>query len=373
MIAVVGSTGYEARISELAGLFSRAPFDDDGWDRALKALASHTGSARAQLLALADRHAAFNWITDSNPDDLAEFSDIGGYRPEVNYRVAATRAPFELSWEVHYAAARAVSTHEAYLDYVRRHDAEFGVQMVLSQRPGVLFGLAALHGDNEGPTTEVQREVFRRIGPSVLEAIRLQDTIEHQGAALLSGSLESMSTAAILLDAVGKVCGMTSAAQALLGPGTLQVRAGVLRARRPDIEQALQRRIGDALAGSAGGPADIWLRNGDGLLLLDIRTLPRQDWSFGYAPRVIVTLRTPLTIDRRAAARLAEAMGLTLAEAEVVALLAQGHSRQVVARLRGVSVQTVVAQLRTIFQKCGVNREAELVAIARTVIEMVSR
>jgi len=54
-------------------------------------------------------------------------------------------------------------------------------------------------------------------------------------------------------------------------------------------------------------------------------------------------------------------------------LLAQGHSRKTVAQMRGVSVQTVVAQLRTIFQKCGVNREAELVAIARTVIEMASR
>jgi DNA-binding CsgD family transcriptional regulator len=88
---------------------------------------------------------------------------------------------------------------------------------------------------------------------------------------------------------------------------------------------------------------------------------------------VLVTLRAPLAASHVPARRLAEALHLTTAEAEVVMLLAQGHSRQTVAQMRKVSVQTVVAQLRTIFQKCGVNREAELVAIARTVIEMASR
>jgi DNA-binding CsgD family transcriptional regulator len=369
----VGRDRDETRADDLAGLFARAPFEANGWDTALKALASHTGSARAQLLALGERHAAFNWVTDANPTFLTEFDTIGGYRPDVNYRVATTRAPLELTWEVHYTAARAISTNEAYLDYVRRHDAEFGVQMVLSQRPGVLFGLAALHGQAEGHTTEAQREVFRRIGPTVLDAIRLQDAIEHQGAALLKGSLESMSSAAILLDAVGKVCGMTSAAQALLGPWTLQVRSAALHAVRQDIDQRLQARIAAALAGLDTGPADLWLRSEDSLILIDVRTLPRQDWSFGFAPRVLVTLRAPLAASHVPAQRLAEALHLTTAEAEVVMLLAQGHSRQTVAQMRKVSVQTVVAQLRTIFQKCGVNREAELVAIARTVIEMASR
>ncbi|MPS70403.1 MAG: helix-turn-helix transcriptional regulator [Novosphingobium sp.] len=373
MISFVGIDRDQSRAGDLAELFTRAPFEDAGWDKALKALASETGSSRAQLLALGDRNTAFNWVTDSDQTFIDEFVSIGGYRPDVNYRVAATRPPLELSWEAHYAAARAVSTNESYLDYVRRHDAEFGVQMVLSQRPGVLFGIAALHGNRDGPTTEAQREVFARIGPTVLDAIRLQDSIEHQGAALLQGSLEAMSSAAILLDAVGKVCGMTGAARDLLGPRTLQVRARVLRAARQDVDLALQTQIGAALAGTRTGPADLWLHADEGPVLLDVRTLPRQDWTFGFAPRVIVTLRAPITPANVPPQRLADALKLTMAEAEVVMLLAQGHSRQIIAGMRNVSVQTVVAQLRTIFQKCGVNREAELVATAGSVIEMVSR
>ncbi|TCM18920.1 DNA-binding CsgD family transcriptional regulator [Novosphingobium sp. PhB165] len=358
---------------EVTDLFARAPFEQGGWDTALKALRDITGSSRAQLLALGHRFRSFNWATDCPPDYEEEFIAAGGLRRDVNYRVAATRAPMELTWEAHYQEVRQNGTNEAYLDHVRKYDAEFGAQIVLSQRPGVFFGLAVLHGHREGLTTEAQRAVLQAVAPHVLAAIRMQDAIEHQGIDLLRGSLEAFQSPAILLDSLGRVCDATETARALLGPGTLQVRAGTLHASRPDVDRLLQKRIAAALAGAADGPADLWLRSDTDLLLIDVRTLPRHDWSFGFAPRVIVTLRAPLGPAQAQGRTIGTALGLTAAEGEVVALLAHGHSRQEAANLRGVSVQTVIAQLRTIFQKCGVNREAELVALARAVMEMGPR
>ncbi|QSR16527.1 helix-turn-helix transcriptional regulator [Novosphingobium sp. KA1] len=374
--APVGSfRDHRCRAEGIADLFARAPFEEGGWDAALKALADATGSTRSQLLALGERHAAFNWVTDAEgiPDYFDEFLAIDGFNPQVNYRVAATRMPFEVTWEDHYDAIRKAHTDEAYLDYVRRNDAEFGAQVVLSQRPGVFFGLAILRGQGVGRSNEAQRAVLAEAAPAVLAAIRMQDAIEHQGIELLRGSLDAIRSAAILLDGIGKVCGVTAAAQALLGPDSLQIRAATLHATRPDVDRELQARIGRALAGREDGAADLWLRSADAPLLLDVRSLPRQDWSFGTAPRAIVTLRTPLRPTAQQSAHLATALGLTLAEGEVVSLLVQGHSRQAVANLRGVSVQTVISQLRTIFQKCGVNREAVLVSMAREVIELASR
>lgn len=374
--ASVGSfRDHRSRADEMADLFARAPFEEGGWDAALKALSYATGSTRSQLLALGDRHAAFNWVTNAEgiPGYFDEFLEIDGFNPRVNYRVAATRMPFEVTWEDHYDEIRAVHTDEAYLEYVRRNEAEFGAQVVLSQRPGVFFGLAILRGQDVGRSNEAQRAVLAQAAPSVLAAIRMQDAIEHQGIELLRGSLDAMRSAAILLDGIGKVCGVTTAAQALLGPDTLQIRAATLHATRPDLDRELQVRIGQALAGLGDGAVDLWLRTSDAPLLLDVRSLPRQDWSFGTAPRAIVTLRTPLRPTAEQSARLATALGLTLAEGEVVSLLVQGHSRQAIANLRGVSAQTVISQLRTIFQKCGVNREAVLVSMAREVIELASR
>lgn len=291
----------------------------------------------------------------------------------MNYRVAASRGPYQLAWEHHYDEVRAGHTDESYIDHVRRWDAEHGAQLVLADDPRAFFGLAALHSASDGRTTEGQREVLRDVAPQVMAAIRLQKAIEHQGADILRGSLDAIRTAAVLLDATGRVCSVTGAAEALLGPATLQVRGGLLRAGRPDLDRELQVCIGLALASRQAMPSELWLHGPAGPLLVEFCALPRQEWNFGFAPSAIVTLKAPQGFSGDQGGRLSAALDLTRAEGEIVALLAQGRSRQEIALLRGVSAQTVASQLRTIFQKAGVNREAELVSIARAVIEMASR
>ena len=364
----------------LAEAFARAPLSEDGWDNALRALAEATGSAHGQLLAVGKQHLSFNWANDVPESFVAELDRIDGYNPQVNYRVGTVRAPLEVSWEVHYDALRARHTDEAYLETVRRLDVEHGAQMVLANKPGAFFGLAILRGEAQGRTTEAEREILSRVGPEVLAAIRLQDSIEHQGARLLQGSLDTVRSAAILIDGMAQVCHVTQAAQAMLGPDLMQVRAGTLRATRPDLDRQLQARIGLALRGGDTGPADLWMRSEAGLVLTDVRALPHEKWNMGFSPRVIVTLRSPIATEALAredaqgqllakADQLCAALDLTAAEAQVVALLAIGHPRSEVAVRRGVSVQTVASQLRTIFVKCGVNRESELMVMARAVLE----
>lgn len=354
-------------------MFSRAPFEQAGWDTALKGLANATGASRAQLLAIGECHTLFNWMTNADDGYVEDFLAIEGHRADVNYRVAASSAPYEVVWEKHYDLVRAAASNEAYIEHVRRWDGEHGAQMVLANDPGAFFGLATINTKSDGRTTEKHRQVLSDIGPQVMAAIRLQRAIEHQGADLLLGSLDALRTAAVLIDGMGRVCSVTDAADELFAPDTLQVRAGILRASRPDIDRGLQMRIGLALASRQAMPSEMWLQSSHGPLLVEICALPRQEWNFGFAPSAIVTLKAPRGFAGDQGPRLSSALELTRAEGEIVALLAQGHSRQEIARMRGVSAQTVSSQLRTIFQKAGVNREAELVSIARAVIEMAGR
>ncbi|CDO37579.1 helix-turn-helix transcriptional regulator [Novosphingobium sp. KN65.2] len=361
--------GESGRREDIARLFAQAPFSDAGWDTALRALADATGSARAQLVAFGKDHVSFNWVTDVDEGYAEEFLRIEGYRADVNYRVAAIAKPFEVTWERHYDAVRKVSTNDVYLDHVRKYDAEQGAQVILVDRPGAFFGVAALHARSDGATNEAQRKVLGEAAPHVLRAIQLQKAVEHRGVELLRGSLEAIRHAAILLDGTGKVCAMTQAAEKMLGWQTFQVRAGALRAVRADIDRELQRRLSAALADSPP-QSELWISTAQGRILVEVCTLPRQDWNFGFSPRVVVSFRSPLPASDNQVERLCAAFGLTGAEGQIVALLAQGQSRQEAAHRRGVSVQTVATQLRTIFQKCGVNREAELVSMARAVIEL---
>jgi DNA-binding CsgD family transcriptional regulator len=57
--------------------------------------------------------------------------------------------------------------------------------------------------------------------------------------------------------------------------------------------------------------------------------------------------------------------GLSAAEARLLAALAQGSSPAAYADARSVSIATIRSQLQAIFQKVGVNSQAQLIAIAR--------
>ncbi|MBT0670379.1 helix-turn-helix transcriptional regulator [Novosphingobium profundi] len=324
-----------------------------------------------------------NWLNDAPEDFQAESSRIEIYRPDVNYRIAALRAPMEITWEAHYDVARKAHTDEAYLELARKYGFEHGAQVVLAQKPGLFFGLALMRSPSEGRTGTSEHETLARIAPDILSAIRVQESIEQAGASLLHGALETMETAAILLDSLGRVTHVTPAAQRLLGPETLQLNGRAVRSNRPYIDRALGIRIGQALSGDDPGPADLWIRTGSGLLLVDVRPLPRGNWHLGTNGAAIVTLRPLLTPRVRAedvadeknfaimAGKLATALALTHSEAEVTTLLAHGLSRKEIAALRHVSPQTVNTQLRMIFLKCEVNRESELVAIARSILDAI--
>jgi DNA-binding CsgD family transcriptional regulator len=77
----------------------------------------------------------------------------------------------------------------------------------------------------------------------------------------------------------------------------------------------------------------------------------------------MVVIDVALPIDPNRAEDLRAAINLTAAEAEIALQIANGTSREHVARLRGSTVGTVAIQLKSILQKAGVRREAELVAL----------
>jgi DNA-binding CsgD family transcriptional regulator len=352
----------------LADAFASAPFVEDGWDTALRGLASATGSWSGQLLAAGDLHLNLNWATDLDADYVADFMAIEGHRADVNWRIGANGKPFELIYERHYDAVRAVATDETYLAHVRRFDAEHGAQILLTDRPGGFFGLAALHSAKDGRTTRAQRAQLMAAAPHALAAIRTQIALEHQGARLLRGSLEAMQVAAFLLDARGRCCAMTARAEELAGSSALRVTGGRLALSHPLHDRALQERIGRALRGEPAAANDLWIEVRGRSVLVEVHALPRADWAFGFAPAAVASFRLPLAPDAADGPRLAAALGLTAAEAEIVAALAQGQSRAAIAAARGTSAQTVNSQLRGIFLKCGVQREAELVARAAGIL-----
>jgi DNA-binding CsgD family transcriptional regulator len=105
-----------------------------------------------------------------------------------------------------------------------------------------------------------------------------------------------------------------------------------------------------------------------GYLLLAFAVRPERTLgAYGDTPCAVLILHpldTPRSLDSRV---IGLAFGLTSAEAAIATAIAQGSTTEQVARERGVSLNTVRAQLRSVFEKVGVSRQTDLV---RTVLEL---
>ena len=351
---------------EWADLFLSAAPDPENWDRAIRAMAAATGSRHGQLIGFGPGASSFNWISDIDDSIVAKTATIDQSRPDLNYRVAADalRDSPTIVHEAQYDVARQSLRADDYLDLCADFDIFNGCQTrLLAGRDGMI-GLALLRDSKDGRTTQEQRDLFGAIAPHVRTAVLLQRAIEQQGFALLSGTFEAMDRACWLLDATGRVGGMTPRADALLATSRIRVRDGWLASERPDESRAIARAVRAVIdpPGRAADPVALRDDSGGVGIMLECYPLPRRPWALPFAPRAIMIARVGAPTDRHVQL-LMRTFGLTPAEADIAIRLAAGQSRADIAAARGVSAETLKVQLRSIYDKTGCRRESQLVRI----------
>ncbi|HYE42920.1 MAG TPA: hypothetical protein VEA15_05945 [Caulobacteraceae bacterium] len=353
----------EDHLRSAVDTFRRAAVGQSSWQDAMAVLADAGGGAIGNLVGVEDGRLQFLWANDSDPDLWIEIGDAM-HTEQMNprLRLGGAAGVFERVEGHDFGSDEMMRRYPRYAEVCRKFDVGFGPQMNLQRTDTCYVGLAVLRRRREGHGTAADGEAIDALAPHILDAVKLRRTIEDQGALIARDALEAMGVAAFLCDGWGRVRRMTPSAEALVGPGgPLMLKNGGLAFRSEDLTRRLQDVLAaasvDVLAplrtlAAIVGPGD--------RLVVEVSPLPITPGLVGFAPRTLVTVRR-----RRApppAALVAEAFDLTQAEAEVAVALAGGETRDSVAALRGVTVETVRSQLKLIFGKMGVSREAELVA-----------
>jgi DNA-binding CsgD family transcriptional regulator len=365
----------DRHLLDLADSFMAAALDQHGWIDALQALAEVTRSSHAQLIGLGSAATVpFNFVTDLDEAPLREFVAIDGGNPDINYRVRASIADDELTLrtEEDYAAMRPLLRSDTYVDYAYHHDIPYGCQTKLIDTSAGMIGFALLRGARDGKADARVRNIFTAIAPHVRSAVRTQIALEESGPALLAGALDKAGTAVFVLQGDGRIMAMTGMAEIALSRGLLGVVRGRLEAR--DAGDTV--RLHQALARHATGaplPLETVLLPGPDRarpVLLDLVRAARSSGSFGFRPHVLAILRGAGRWHARAPAVLTTLYRLSPGEADVALRLAEGVSRSAIAEARGSSLATVRAQLKSIFAKVGVEREAELIVRLRGMLQL---
>lgn len=362
-------------MSQVGAAFANAPFEEGGWDRALKLMAACTRSARGQIIGIGGKNSIpLNWITDSDPAEVGELAGVGGADPSRSWRVASAGGPLEVISEREYANARPRLDCDAYDELCDRLDMSFGCQTLLMAGGRAIFGLATLRTKADGLSTPEQLERFAQIAPHALAAIRLQLALVDEGARLLLGAFDAMRAAAFICDSTGTVCAFSKQAEELLSSGFLRLTGGRLQLPLWHLDKQFQRALCAVLSGApAASPPALCLSGGDAPgagRWCEILPLPAREWVFGFQPKAVVVVRSPAGLDSRHKWVFQTMLGLTPAEAEVARWMADGVAREEIAARRQASLGTVNSQIKSIFLKTQVTREAELVALLNRLLRL---
>jgi len=363
----------DERWLSIADEFYSAAVDHSRWYSALEGLATATGSRSGELITIgSDAVVPINLMTNIDPIINEDFRACRGGDPAFNPRVnAGMRSPvLKIMAECDFMTPEEHAVHPHYAEFARPWDIPYICLATLERRNDLLIGLAVVRSAREGHINSEQREVFASLAPHVRAAVRMQIALEGNGAVLLKGALEALAIPAFVCGRLGEVQAMTAQAEELARGGRgLIMRQRHLRAFRDDEDKALSDAIARAARGleRPGAPAmsSVAIRGTDESgtpLVLDVMSLPSVALELSSTPRVLIVARGARGSESRKAAVLQGIYGFTSAETDVALQLAQGKSAETLAQERKVAVGTVRVQIKSVFAKLGVGRQAELVA-----------
>jgi DNA-binding CsgD family transcriptional regulator len=188
------------------------------------------------------------------------------------------------------------------------------------------------------------------------------------GGATTNGALDAFEvsgTAVVLINRMGEAFKANPSAERLL-KGDVRIAKKRLVTKDRGATTALDHALHDLLRRRIGGglsPPVLLPRTGRRPLLAYPAKLASMTANALGDCQAVVILIDPEDVSRPPQAALQAAFGLSEAEARLAARLASGEALEMVAEQFGIAKETGRSQLKSIFAKTGVHRQAELVAL----------
>lgn len=344
--------------------------EEEPWQGFLQALAQWMHSTFATLIITAPgkpRPATF--LTPGGSDAFADTYAASMFAEDPFQGLADGQV-------TSYAEFMAALPEDAHPQY-RRALAESGFDVVLGV--DLHFGATGRRRENDGryearfrisrdhsmpDFSRRERDMFQALVPHLRIAVRLFERLQFAGAqhGVFNSTAQGLGLALVVLDRNRRLVSTNPLADRLLAEGEGIVRHGdelILQ------DSAHQRLVGDMLSGSPGPsplPRFRIARPRHGDLVATARALDLSAIHAGAGALALFLARPgpEASTDPQA---LRDLLGLTAAEARLTAMLAEGHTLVESARRLGIAHNTAKVQLRAVFAKTGVHRQAQLVAL----------
>lgn len=357
-----------AAVSRALNCISEAPFDPDKWPEAMKFLGDATGSSFAQIAGWISPGRLPLSIHWNEPDGMIKrWVELGGADPAVNpvIRVGRTTRELQIVSDAEFISAEDRKKLAIWADFYEPYDLPHICLTPLWRDRSADLMLAVCRSAKAGAIGPDERKAFHVIALRCREAAMLTQAVKSEGARLLRGALDALSVAAFAFNSFGQVVSFSENAERLLREAKLvKLNCGRLACMSAKDTEKLNHALTNCSSesGLPPSPTSVDVSGRDGSLArLRFSQLPRarNDIGFGAVALAVVEEVARPTSPHRVA------LGLTAAEREVSLALLKGERPAQIARHRGVSINTVRSQVKSIYAKAGVAGYVEFLAKAR--------
>ena len=220
----------------------------------------------------------------------------------------------------------------------------------------------------DGCWSSAQVELLERLLPHLRQFVVVRHALAEAGAlgASLARLLDKPRAGVIHLDRRGRIVAANDPARDVLRQGDgLSDQDGFLRARVPTEHTELQRLLARALPrfGEPSESGSITVSRSPDAPRLVLHVSPVEDREVDYRaqrPAALVLVVDPKGRERIDRSLVAESLGLTRAESELAASLAEGRTIRDIATMTGRTEGTVRWHLKHVFDKLGVSRQLDV-------------
>jgi DNA-binding NarL/FixJ family response regulator len=360
----------EQALADCVGAVYEAAAGGDGWFDVGERM-RQVFDARSATLYLTDGATgrARNLLMPPDPSEAlyaAHYHALNPYTAQAKRDFASARrlhvGGAKLGAEI--VAEGSLLESEYYVDFARHHERRHMVGGVLDVGRPVPIGL--FRGRDSGPFDSADVRILKTLTPHVQRALELRARLsrDRQAASLTRAAADASPVGLAIVDAHLQIkLANDRAARIFAAHGGLScVRSGpqqgaalCLVAQSHADAVSLSRLVLSAVSGGTGGSLRIAGLESAALAVLVSPTPPglAREMAGDDPPErtAIIVMRPLRDHPSPSPSLLCDLFGLTKAEAEVAVALSDGGTAEDVARRRGVSLETVRSQIRSILGK----------------------
>jgi DNA-binding CsgD family transcriptional regulator len=244
----------------------------------------------------------------------------------------------------------------------------WGVATHLPMPTGESIIIHAERNGTRGPVERPYVDELDRLRPHLARATLMSSRLAFERASGAVDALGMMGLPAAVLDVLGRIFVANSAFEALMPSAFLDRQTGVELAE-PGPNALFRGAFEAATSDTTAVPLSLPMPARDGLPPMILHLVPVRGAARDVFSRASVVLFvTPVVVADVPTAEVIQGLfDLTPTEARVARALGRGETVAEIAAGNGVAQPTIRNQIREIFAKTGVNRQADLVGLLRGV------